>query len=421
MIFNLVVLIFVFLTLIFLYRRSILLFVCLMPFIVQYVWMFMSILIIENEIYVSEQDRYGSFVFANFYLLIYWLFTLVSFALFFKLFNSTINFHLPRIKFLKFLEPVWLRFIAFGIITLALINLGLSPSTYTSDEVTKFTFWNTARLPFLKPILGNTLGFFPFILGILFRRYKKSTILLIVLYVFYLVGIDQKFTAFLFGAIAFFVSYIIVNNLFWDRNLFKIKKRYLIISVGLLFSLVLYKYSVKNHYAHLGFTPLESVAYRTFGLQGHLFWGTSERYVTGNENHTWDLTELPMGMHILMEDFTPIHRKKYLNELWERGVSWTNGYPAILNRIFPIPLALIFHFFAFSFVAFCYVLLFKALRKGNFLFAVVFFQICLWLFNTYSMSYFFRLGKIAALIVILCLISLIFKKHKNAQIKGSAL
>ena len=421
MIFNILVLIFVMLIFVQLFRQSNLLFICLLPYVIQYVWMFLSISFIENEIYVSEQDRYGSFVFANFYLLLYLLCTLLSFALFFKLFNSSITFHLPKVKFLNVLEPSLLLLIAYLFIALALINLALSPSTFTSTEVSKFTFWNTAKLPFLKPILGSTIGFFPFILGILFKKYKKSTILLMVLYVIYLIGIDQKFTAFLFGSISFLVSYIIVNDFFRNKSLFNFKKRYLIVLGSLMFCLVLFKYSNKNPYAHLGFTPLESVAYRTFGLQGHLFWGTTERYIAGNSDHSWDVSELHRGMHTLMFDFTPDDRKKYLEEAWERGVSWTNGYPAILNRVFPFPLALAFHFFSFSIVALCYVLLFKSLQRGNYLFAVVFFQMTLWLFNIYSMSYFFRLGKIVVILIFLSCISLIFKKLKNAQYKGQSI
>ncbi|WP_339144018.1 DUF6418 domain-containing protein [Croceitalea sp. MTPC5] len=264
----------------------------------------------------------------------------------------------------------------------------------------------------MKPILGNTIGFFPFILGILFRKHRVKTILLSIVYLVYLVGIDQKFTAFLFGLIAFMVSHVIVNKLYKNDNFLVFKKRYLIILASLLFGLVWFKYNNKNPYKHLGFSPVESIAYRAFGLQGHLFWGTAERYIIGDAENSWNISELPYGMHTLMFDFTPDHRKQYLEEAWQRGVSWTNGYPAILNRAFPLPIALVFHFVIFGFVPLFYALLFKALNGGNYLVSVIFFQITLWLFNIYSMSYFFRLGKILAILVILSLISFIFQKLK---------
>lgn len=375
----------------------------------QYLWMFLSILVIESGVYIDEQDRNGEFIFASFYLLSFFIVSIVSFILFFKLFNKIFKIEIPRVRFFKVDEMKIVLAITTIIIFLSFLNLLSSPSTYNDSTITKFNYWEFARFPILKGVLGNTIGYLPFIFGILYKSYKKVTILFIFLYLFYLVGVDQKFTAFLFGGISFLISYTIFNlNFGRNKNVLLFKKRYLIIISLLLFSLVVLKYTYKNSYAHLGFSPVESVFYRAFGLQAHLFWGVCEKYVNNNEPNSWDIGELPYGMHVLMEDFMPIDQKKYLNSLWERGVSWTNGYPAILLRIFPFPIAIIFHFFIFSIIPFTYALLVKALKRKNFLLAIILFQLILWLFNVYSMAYFYRLNKIVVIFVLISLLSYLF-------------
>src|SRR5690606_12884694 len=96
---------------------------------------------------------------------------------------------------------------------------------------------------------------------------------------------------------------------------------------------------------------------------------------------------------------------------WERGVSWTNGYPAILLRIFPLPVALIFHFFIFSIVPFTYVFLIKAIKGKNYLLAIIFFQMILWSLHVYSMAYFYRLNKIMIIFLFIAFLSYLINKR----------
>ncbi len=410
MIFNIVVIIVVFLLSYHLYKKNRLYFFCFLPFIVQYLWMFLSILVIENGTYVSEQDRDGEFVYANFYLLLYFICSIISFVFFFQLFKRVFKVDFPRIKFLGYNEYKLLLMISFFIISLGILNIIISPSTYTDKTINKFNYWDNTNLKFLKGVLGSTIGYFPFMLGILFSKYKKTVICLCILYLIYLVGVGQKFTAFLYGAISFMTSFIIINTNYSDKKLLVVKKRYLVLISSLLFSLILMKYTDKNPFRHLGLTPLESVFYRAFGLQGHLFWGTSERYLYNNADHSWRLSELPYGMHVLMDDFTPESRKKYLEGAWERGVSWTNAYPSILNRMFPIPLGLLVHFLLFSFVPFFYCLLAKLLKSNSLLLSIIFFQLILWCLNVYSMAYFFRLIKIILIFLIIVYVFYLIRK-----------
>lgn len=401
MIFNILILLLALLILMHLFYKSRLYFICLLPFTVQYLWIFLSILVIENGIYINEQDRDGTFVYANFYLLCFFITTIISFIFFYQVFNKSFKLNVSRVRLLKFDESQLILIISFFVLSVAYLNLLLSPSTFTDPTVDKFNYWNNAKFTFLKPLLGNTIGFLPFIFGITFKRKKKTTFLLALLYSIYLIGIGQKFTSFLLGSISFATAYYIAQSDTIKTNLFFVKRRYLIAGGILLFGLIWYRYTQNNPFRHLGLQPFESVFYRAFGLQGHLFWGVVERYISGGEPKSWDISQLNYGMHVLMEDFYPEKSLKYLPQVWERGVSWTNAYPAILIKIFPFPIALIVHFFLFSLVPLLYVLLRKSLLSSNFLISVFLFQLILWCVNAYIMAYFFRLNKIILLLIFL--------------------
>lgn len=414
MIFNLICVLVALLISYHIFLKQKIIFLCFLPFTIQYLWMFASILVIEQDAYINEQDRYGEFIYANFYLLLFFISSILSFVIFFAIFKKSFRLDLPRFKFLGKTELFIVLFIAIVVTIVAYFSLLTSPSVYTSDKITKFNYWDSAAFPRLNIILGNTIGYLPFIFGLIFSRYKKTTILLIVLYLIYLVGVDQKFTAFLYGFIGFLLSFAVMN--YQDTtsfSLLKIRKRYLGVVGILVFSLVLIKYSNKNPFAHLNLTPVESVFYRAFGLQAHVFWGATEKYVHNNEPKTWDVSELPYGMHVLMKDFTAPSQQKYLKLLWNRNVSWTNAYPAILIRIFPIPIAILFHFLIFSIVPLLYVLLIKTILSRNFLFAIILFQLTLWMTNIYSMAYFYRLTKVAFIFIALVFFTYIYQKAKE--------
>lgn len=396
------------------FKKGKLIFLCFLPFFIQYLWMASSIFLIEQGIYVNELDRHGEFYFTNFTLLLFFLTSIISFLVFFEIFNKGLKLDFPRLKFLKKPEISIIYAISILIIVIAYISLLSSPSVYTSDAVSKFNYWDSAAFPGLKALLGSTIGYLPFVFGLLFRKYKKSIILLIILYLIYLVGVDQKFTAFLYGFIGFIISYSIISlNHNTSHSILNFKKRYIIVLGSLIFSLVLLKYSNRNPFAYLNLTPVESVFYRAFGLQAHIFWAVNEKYVYHNEPNTWDLSEMPYGMHVAMREFTPDFRQQYLEKLWAGGVSWTNAYPAILLRIFPVPIALVFHFFIFAIVPLLYVMLIKAVRKENYLIGIILFQLTLWLTNIYSMAYFHRLTKVVLIFMFIAFLSFIYNKAKK--------
>ena len=299
----------------------------------------------------------------------------------------------------------------------AMFSLLSSPSVYTASYISKFSYWDNATFPQLSVILGNTIGYLPFIFGLIFYKYKRITIFLIVLYIVYLIGVDQKFTAFLYGSLGFLLSFSILKlQRTKIYNILTFKKRYLILVGSLIFTLVFIKYSNKNPFEYLNLTPMESVFYRAFGLQAHVFWGVTETYIFNEKPNTWDLTELPYGMHVLMREFTPIEHQKYLEGyVWAKGVSWTNAYPAILIRVFPFPVALVFHFIIFSIIPLVYVILLKSIQNKNYIISIILFQLTLWLTNVYSMAYFHRLTKVVLIFLFLSFLAYIVNKVKKKR------
>ena len=161
----------------------------------------------------------------------------------------------------------------------------------------------------------------------------------------------------------------------------------------------------------MGLTPFEAVFYRFFGLQAHLFWGVIEQYIYQGKANTWNLLELWKGMHHLMLEFWPGSHEDYIS-VTTRGVSWTNAYPSILVRIFPLPLALIANFILMSFVALIQTLLSVFVKRKSLFISIILFQLLIWTSFAYTMAYFSKL-----LIPIFFIITFFIYKYLVSQTK----
>lgn len=417
---NIVINIFFLLMSLHIFNKYKILFFFFLPFLLQYVWMSFSLTVIESGVYISEQDRVGYFQYSNLYLLGFFILSFISFTTGFYFTSNKIKISVPRLKFYG-KKNSWLIFIiAFAALSLGLINLFLSDNIYFDtnrnnwqNAVTKFNYWEKSTFPFLKSIIGNTIGFLPFIFGITIRHHTKKTIICLILYLFYLIGIGQKFGPILYAAISFMMSFYVLES---NRDFIKnaLNPLYLGVFAGFLFVVVYIKYSLENPWDHLGYSVFESVLQRAFGLQSHLFWGVIDRYVVSPDlNLSWDLTEINYGMHKLMRVFwtSPI---SWLESTISSGGSFTNGYPAILLAIFPPLLAYFTHGLIFLFVGVIAGIIFNLTHNKKYFWATVFFQTYLWLIHAYTMSYFYKVYIVMSLLIVVSSISFIFnKKHED--------
>lgn len=377
--------------LLYILKKDLSLFLLSFIIIIQYIWMFLSLIVIESGVFINEQGRSGYFVYSSIILFLFFISTLLSLIFFKKNFTTLFKkIKVTRFKILYLQEEKIVFFFLLSILLLAYINIFSSPIPAFSDAVTKFNFWNYARFPYLKSLIGNVMGFMAFGSALLYRYNRKISIFFIFLYFLYLFLVGQKFSGFLIG----FYGVLLALYCSSQKPIkFKIKwivNKYVLLTFAALFLLVLYNYTLKNPFEYLGLTPLESVFYRAFGLQAHVFWGVSEKYIFLGETNTWNFFELWNGMHHLMREFWPWEYKDFVS-VTSRGLSWTNAYPSILIRIFPLPLALLINFFLISFVAFIQSLLLIFIKKNSFLLSIILFQMLTWVSYAFTMAYFKKL------------------------------
>lgn len=389
--FNILITIIAIIITLYIVEKDLGLFILSLMILFQYIWMFFSLIVIESGVNIVEQGRDGYFVFSSLILLLFYVTSIISLVFFKKIFLRLFeNLTITKFNFFGIKEnKVALLLIGFTFF-MAFLNLLSSTIPFFSDEVTKFNFWEQSKYPFLKSIVGNVMAFVAFGATLLYRYYKKTAILFFMLYVTYLVLVGQKFTGFYIGLVGVLIGLYFTSE---HQIRFKLKwlvNKYFLLFIVSMFSLVLYKYSINNPFKYLGLTPLESVFYRTFGLQAHVFWGTTEQYVYLNKPNTWDITELWKGMHHLMLEFWPWRYEDYIS-VTSRGVSWTNAYPSILLRIFPLTIALMANFILLSFLSLIQTLLSVFIKRKSVLISIVLFQLLIWTSYSFTMAYFNKL------------------------------
>ena len=388
---NITLIIIAIIILIYLLEKDLGLFLLSFMILIQYIWMFCSVSVIENGIFINEQGRHGFFASSGIILLLFYISTLIS-LVFYKKFFRVVFKDLNSFKFsLKPFRDKNLAIFLIGVVlSIAYFNLLSSPIPIFNEHVSKFNFWEYAKYPFLKPVVGNVMGFVGFGSTLLFRFNKKISLIFLFFYLGYLALIGQKFTGFFIAIYGVLVALYFSSKIKIKFKLKWIYNKYVLIIFAVLFGLVLYKYTKDNPFEYIGLTPIESVFYRAFGLQAHVFWGATEHYIYNNNPHSWNITELWKGMHVMMKMFWPWSYEDYIS-VTTRGVSWTNAYPSILIRIFPLPLALIANMLLFSIVGCFQSLLTKFIENKSYLLSIVFFQLLTWVSYAFTMAYFNKL------------------------------
>ncbi len=352
-----------------------------------------SLTYIEEGVFINEQGRDGYFVGSVFFYIVFFFLTIVLCEKTIKYLDKNLAFSDFNISLFKL--RIGYRFLLVFIVLvlfLLYLNVYLSPSPIFSSEVTRFTYWQNSRLSFLNGVFGNTSIFVPFALGILIRKYRYLAIALLVLYFLNMVLIGQKFSPIISGLYAFFFPIVMrlgSNTQIRIRRFLTVRTALIFLA---LFSIVYYKYSLHNPFVRAGAeTPFEAIIYRAFGLQAHIFWGCVENYVTHGMENTWRVWELNQGMHHLMRHFYPGDIEQ-LNRSISIGFSFTNAYPAILLRIFPVYLSYFAHAVLMIFVLGPLLWMFKKIITGkNVVFAVISFQLFNWVVYAFKMGYFYKL------------------------------
>ena len=352
-----------------------------------------SLIYIEEGIYISEQGRNSFFVGATLSYIIYFILT---FLIIYATFNTLnrIKPITPKFKFNnKQIDTTVVFLVVVVSLSILLYNVSQSRLPIFDPSVSRFTYWENSKLPFLNKIFGNVSIFIPFSLGIIFSRHKKSSIFLMIIYFWYNFLIGQKFSPIISGLFSFFLPIILTTNKKINFKRFLNKKIIfsLLLIFGIAYSVIYKRYEQIKPFATVEiYDPNEAIFYRIFGLQGHLMWGATESYVYNDNIKSYNFYDLWYGMHKLMYKFAA--NQEGLEESLESGFSFTNGYPSILLMIFPVWLALGIHLFlAIFFLGSMGWLLKEFIVNGAYIMAVLTYQLFNWTIYAFTMGYFYKL------------------------------
>lgn len=355
-----------------------------------------SLIYLEQGVYVNEQGRMSFFTGATILCILYFIFTFVLIAMAFKSFNKR---SLPVFNIswkgqnIDLLLIITLILVAQGLL---LINAALSPLPIFNDSITRFTYWGNSRFPFLNALFGNTAIFIPFALGLLFSRYKKFSILMLLVFFGYNFSIGQKFSPIVQGTFSFLLPIVFL----YRANLKKLLLRaviplilFTVVMGGIIYKITYTKYEETRPFANIKiYEPNEAILYRIFGLQGHLLWGATDRFVVNNEApKSFNPADLLYGMPIMMEEFAA-DRKMVLTANTTGGYNFTNAYPGILFKIFPVSLAMVYHtFLVIGFLALMGWVLKELMVKKAYFLSIIAYQLFNWTVYAFVMGYFYKL------------------------------
>lgn len=355
-----------------------------------------SLIYIERGIFINEQGRQSFYTGATILSILYFIFTFIILAMSFKTFNKR---SLPVFRLthkgrdMEFFLVLAMIFIPLGLL---LFNAALSPLPFFTDSVNRFTYWSSSRFPFLNSIFGNTTMFLPFAIGLLFPRFKKLSVLLLFVYFGYNFLIGQKFSPIVQGSFSFLLPIVFHYRHGLKRYTRKAALPLLLIGsilVGVMYAVTYEKYESTRPFANIRiYDPNEAMIYRVFGLQGHLFWGATERYVINREKpKSFNPTDLLYGMPIMMDEFAK-DRNMVLRANVEGGYNFTNAYPGILFKIFPVSIGLVFHtFLTIVFLALMGWILKELMIKNALVMSIIAYQLFNWTLYAFVMGYFYKL------------------------------
>lgn len=324
-------------------------------FSIPQLWAVISSAYIETGIYITEQERFSYYTGATLRLVII---NTIFYASLFIFLNYRLGKHSAKSKFngtgllqVKVRDSqsaktliysfLTILFLAISYLYLDLFRNGVIP-LLNMGEVSRFNYWtdyNSNRLA------GKIYGYsYPiaFMLGFLFMRLKLMRVsrlvsvmpmILLIYLLGYFILLGNKFSILYLSIFAFLMP-LLVNK----QTAIKVNKRQLIIFGSLLISLV-FLFLVLSYYQYslVSDTPFQVIMYRTFGLQGHMWWGIDNLLTSISVDHyshfVSEIEEIlnPTALHIntgirfLMILLDPRVAWIYITN----GVNFTMAYPAI--------------------------------------------------------------------------------------------
>ena len=297
-------------------------------------WMALSSSYLESGVYITEQNRES---FANNATLIllgleacFWLSALVTI----KALRGTLPVG-RKIRFSTSGNGLLCLF-AGTALTMLLANLALTGSPLFDASITRFNFWENAKLPFLNQILGNVAAPIIVMLGVSYalsvdskrNLQAKAALIIFIGFLAYYVLIGHKFSMQLLAFSLFMPSVLFLRWQALGKLNISVSHVVLAASAGsLVLGLISWHYLQK----HVGFVEdqggvLNAIIYRFLGLQGHVWWGTITEHQQGYVV-TDPLGAMLNGMEISMYAVSPT---QLVDRYLDSGVRFTMAYPGIV-------------------------------------------------------------------------------------------
>ncbi len=363
----------------------------LLPLILQGLEAIPSLIFIESGGFISEQGRFGHFNGATVYFTLYAVGTVGLSWLGIALFQRSLAS--VGVSRLREDYPILVALL-WSMLAVAFLNLVLSPIPLFSDQYDRFDYWEIARFPFLKYLLGNVSGFLVIGAGVMYLHRRATGKLFLALYLAYLILLGHKFGSIVTAVYMFYLPHVIYNRpRFRAAVLLRPSTILGALGVGLL---VYLHYRKENPMQHVvGDNVTLGILYRAFGLQGHVWWGMVEH--AKQHAPTYNVSELAYGMHSLMYSLSA--DPKLVDLAIQRGVSFTNGYPAILLKVFPVPLAVLFQLGVIAVTALFTAMTIRFVLGRQWILTVVSAQMTSWWFHILLMGFFYKAGQVAVLLL----------------------
>lgn len=401
-------------------------------FSIPQVWAVISSAYIETGIYITEQERFSYYTGATPRLVV------INFIFYASLFIF-LNYRLIRHSVDDGLAENQIRYKDYKVPTKVILLLGIAASfiivtylyiqlaengvvpLFSLGEVSRFNYWNEYNSDLLAGKIFSNIYPISFLLGSLFSSMKTallpksiriSPLIIFIALLVYLILLANKFTALYVSILAFIIPLFINNRLPHSVN----KMRLIIFASSSLFLFLGLTY---NQYSLVSDNPFQLILYRTFGLQGHMWWGIDNLLSNASIDHyghfvneiqeilSPTVLHVDSGMRFLMILLDPKVAWVYISN----GVNLSMAYPAIAAYTFGYIGACFFQIAAALLVALFIRWNVRLIKQGRVISATIVFKLLFAVYYVFSMGDFrmlFSINNLAYMFLVI-LISIVQK------------
>lgn len=313
-------------------------------FIGEMSWGLISIVWIDNGVYISEQLRNSYFTGAS----LRYFIIIMPFAIFFPLLTqkSIIHNQSHGVKTIKFIyEGHALDSFALGLaivaVTYSYLNLFVSGIPLLHNYITKSNFFSVySRLPIANAIYQYLFPFAMFLSGNLFcsdrNSRKRSGIFLGFAIMFFQILMEYKFYGIYNYAIYFLIPVLVKkSSIFLKKRRIPVKAiLFTVLGIGVLLFICYSQYSKTQ------VNPVQYLLNRIFALQSHTFWGVDLLVQNGEAGFNFNtlINEIIAGLRgvsVYNTDYGiakvmyEVTKASYANDMIKTGFLFAGSYATV--------------------------------------------------------------------------------------------